>query len=63
MDTAIFLCGVLTCRAYFDDAEIYELATRIFERVDWIWMLQNKKTLSMGWTPEYGFLRTRWDIL
>ena len=62
VDTAIFLCGVLTCRAYFDDAEIYELATRIFERVDWNWMLQNRRTLSMGWTPEYGFLRTRWDI-
>jgi hypothetical protein len=61
VDTAIFLCGVLTCRAYFDDAEIYELATRIFERVDWNWMLQNKRTLSMGWTPENGFLRTRWD--
>ncbi len=62
VDTAIFLCGVLTCRAYFDDSEIYELATRIFERVDWNWMLQNRRTLSMGWTPEYGFLRTRWDI-
>jgi hypothetical protein len=61
IDTAIFLCGVLTCRAYFDDAEIYELATKIFERVDWLWMLQNQKTLSMGWTPEHGFLRTRWD--
>ena len=61
IDTAIFLCGVLTCRAYFDDAEIYELATKIFERVDWVWMLQNKNTLSMGWTPEHGFLHTRWD--
>jgi hypothetical protein len=61
VDTAIFLCGVLTCRAYFDDAEIYELATTIFERVDWLWMMQNKRTLSMGWTPEHGFLPTRWD--
>jgi hypothetical protein len=61
IDTAIFLCGVLTCRAYFDDAEIYELATRLFERVDWLWMLQGRKTLSMGWKPEKGFLHTRWD--
>ncbi len=61
IDTAIFLCGVLTCRAYFDDAEIYELATQLFERVDWLWMLEGKKTLSMGWTPEKGFLHTRWD--
>jgi hypothetical protein len=61
IDTAIFLCGVLTCRAYFDDAEIYELATTIFERVDWMWMLQGHKTLAMGWTPEHGFIKTRWD--
>jgi hypothetical protein len=61
IDTAIFLCGVLTCRAYFDDAEIYDLSTKIFERVDWTWMLQNRRTLSMGWTPEHGFLHTRWD--
>ena len=61
IDTAIFLCGVLTCRSYFGDPEIHALATRIFERVDWNWLLHGSKTLSMGWTPEHGFIRSRWD--
>lgn len=61
IDTAIFICGVLTCRAYFGDPEIHALATKIFERVDWSWMLHGEKTLTMGWTPEHGFIRTRWD--
>src|SRR5712692_965369 len=39
IDTAILLCGVLTCRAYFEDAEIRAFATQIYERVDWPWML------------------------
>jgi len=61
IDTSIFLCGALACRAYFDDAEIRDLATKIYERVDWGWLLQGEKTLSMGWTPEGGFLKARWD--
>jgi hypothetical protein len=61
IDTAIFICGVLTCRAYFEDAEIRDLATRLYERVDWNWLLHGEKTLSMGWTPEHGFIKSRWD--
>ena len=61
IDTAILVCGVLTCRAYFQDAEIQALAKRIYERMDWNWMLHEDKTLSMGWTPEHGFIHSRWD--
>jgi len=61
IDTAIFICGVLTCRSYFEDAEIRDLATRLYERVDWNWLLHGEKTLSMGWTPEHGFIKSRWD--
>jgi hypothetical protein len=61
IDTSIFLCGALACRAYFDDREIQDLATRIYERVDWGWLLQGEKTLSMGWIPESGFIKARWD--
>jgi hypothetical protein len=61
IDTSIFLCGALACRAYFADAEIRDLATKIYERVDWTWLLQGEKTLSMGWKPESGFLKARWD--
>jgi hypothetical protein len=61
IDTSILLCGVLTCRQYFQDAQVQSLATQIYERIDWPWMLNGGSTFSMGWTPENGFIATRWD--
>jgi hypothetical protein len=61
IDTSILLCGVLTARQYFADQEIKDLATKIYERVDWPWMLNGGSTLSMGWHPESGFLKARWE--
>src|SRR5882762_7302954 len=61
IDTAILLCGVLTARAYFNDPKITDLATQLYNRVDWPWMLNGGKTFSMGWRPETGFIFTRWD--
>jgi hypothetical protein len=61
IDTTILLCGILTCRAYFNDARISELATQIYNRVDWPWMLNNGNTFALGWLPATGFLSPRWD--
>jgi len=63
IDTALLLGGVLTVRQYFsDDLEIRRLATQIYERVDFRWMLNgDEPLLSHGWKPETGFLRARWD--
>lgn len=63
IDTAILLGGILTARGYFrDDKEIINLATKIYERVDFQWMLDNHPTqLSHGWRPESGFIKNRWD--
>jgi hypothetical protein len=61
IDTSILLCGVLTCRQYFPDAQIQRLATQIYNRVDWPWMLNGGSAFSMGWTPENGFIPSRWD--
>jgi hypothetical protein len=61
IDTSLLLCGVLTARQYFADQEIKDLATKIYERVDWPWMLNGGSTLSMGWHPESGFLDARWE--
>lgn len=63
IDTALLLGGVLTARQYFrTDAEIVRLATLIYERVDFQWMLAGHPTLlSHGWRPETGFLKPRWD--
>lgn len=61
IDTSLLLCGILTARQYFQDAQIQELATKIYERVDWPWMLNDGPTFSMGWHPETGFLKARWE--
>jgi hypothetical protein len=61
VDTAILLCGILTCRAHFADDQITSLATRIFNRVEWSWLSEDTALLPHGWTPEGGFLPYRWD--
>lgn len=63
IDTALLLAGVLTVRQCFaNDAEIVRLATKIYHRVDFRWMLNGHALLlSHGWKPETGFLRPRWD--
>ena len=63
IDTALLLAGVLTVRQYFrDDLEMVRLATTIYQRVDFRWMLNGHRTLlSHGWRPETGFLKPRWD--
>lgn len=61
IDTAILLCGALTCRAHFDDPDIRALATEIYDRTDFNWMRNGGATLTHGWKPESGFLRSRWS--
>jgi len=62
IDTAILLCGVLMCRQHFSqDPQIPALAAQIYNNVNFAWMLNGGTTLSMGWTPENGFLAARWD--
>ena len=63
IDTALLLAGVLTVRQYFqDDKKIVDLATKIYERTDFRWMLNgDPRLLSHGWKPETGFLKPRWD--
>jgi hypothetical protein len=61
IDTAILLCGVLTCREHFREAQIRRDATTIYNRVDWPWALNQGKTFAMDWTPEAGFSRLRWN--
>ena len=63
IDTALLLGGVLTVRQCFAaDAEIVRLATKIYARVDFRWMLDGHPLLlSHGWKPETGFLQPRWD--
>lgn len=61
IDSSLLLCGVLTTRQYYADQEIRDLATRLYERVDWPWMMNGGPTLTMGWHPESGFINGRWE--
>jgi hypothetical protein len=63
IDTALLLAGILTAREYFhSDPEIVQLATAIYEHVDFPWMMDGSQSyFSHGWTPEKGFLPFRWD--
>jgi len=62
VDTALLLCGILTCREHFKDSTISELAHAIFDRVDWTWLSEDTSLLPHGWTPEFGFLPYKWDF-
>jgi hypothetical protein len=51
----------LTARAYFHrDDEIVHLATTLYERVDWPWMLNGGQMFSMGYR-DGAFLKARWN--
>jgi hypothetical protein len=62
IDTAILLCGVLTCRQHFRHADITRLARQIFNRVEWNWLSEDTSLLPQGWLPDLGFLPYRWDL-
>ncbi len=62
VDTAILLCGILTCRQFFaPHSEISRLSYNIFNRVDWTWLSEDTTLLPGGWAPEIGFLSYRWE--
>lgn len=65
VDTALLLGGILFAGQWFDqpdEAEIRDLAHKIYARCDWRWFQQSdaQKRVSMGWHPESGFIATPW---
>jgi hypothetical protein len=65
IDTSLLLAGVLVCREYFTGADSSETAIRaladsLYTRVDWQWASPNAPLVSMGWTPEKGFIPADW---
>ncbi len=65
VDTAIFLAGALFCQSYFDgsdpeETEIRALVDDIYRRVDWTWAQPRPPAISLGWSPEDGFLEYDW---
>ncbi len=66
IDSAFFLAGALVVGEYFtaatdEEREIRRLADALYQRADWLWMQEDGSAVSMGWTPESGFLPYRWE--
>jgi hypothetical protein len=66
IDTTLFLAGALSAGVYFDrddpaEAEVRDLATKLYERVDWRWMQPRPARVAMAWYPESGFGVADWN--
>ena len=61
IDTALFLQGAVFAREYLHDPETTAMVDAIYRRIDWRWARHGALTLSMGWKPESGFIKYRWD--
>src|SRR5262249_39873197 len=65
VDTAILVAGALFCQSYFDgpdpqEVEIRALVDEIYRRIDWRWAQPKAPAISLGWSPEEGFLKYDW---
>ncbi len=66
VDSAFLLIGMLAAAAYFSDStseerELRELADELYQRADWNWAQNGGLAVTLGWTPESGFLPYRWQ--
>jgi len=66
IDTTFLIAGALAAGSYFDgqgskEGEIRALADALYRRVDWRWAQNGGLAVALGWTPERGFLRYRWE--
>lgn len=66
IDTTLCLAGALSAGLWFDrddpaEAELRDLATKLYERVDWRWMQPRPARVAMAWYPESGFGPADWN--
>lgn len=66
VDTGLMMMGVLFAQSYYDgddprEAEIRELADKLYRNVQWTWLQQRKPLISMGWYPDRGFIPHDWN--
>jgi hypothetical protein len=67
IDSAILFMNMVMVERALTDPEVSSLTKEILGRVDWTWMLTDggtkpdSKSFTMGWKPEDGFIKARWD--
>lgn len=62
IDTALLMAGALLAATYFGGTDLERRIYRLYDRVQWDWMLNGSLLFSHGWKPEGGFLPYYWDI-
>lgn len=65
IDTGLLMAGILSVMTYFDsetntEKEIRKIADLLYRRVNWKWMMNADHTMSMGWHPESGYIKSDW---
>lgn len=61
IDTALLVAGAFIAAKYYPGTPVESMAKKIYERVDWKWMMNGSDFVCMGWKPEGGFLPYYWD--
>lgn len=62
VDTALLICGAITAGEYFG-GEVKMAAEMLYREVEWNKFLDKAANLFfMGWTPEKGYLKWRWNV-
>ncbi len=61
IDTALLVAGALIAAQYYPGTAVEHMAYKIYERIDWRWMMNGSDFVCMGWKPESGFLPYYWD--
>jgi hypothetical protein len=61
IDTALLMAGVRFAATYYDqqtadEQEIRMLCQRLYDGVEWTWLLHEEGTIGHGWTPEQGMI-------
>jgi len=69
VDTTWLQMGMVVAQGWFDredeqEKEIRRLSQLLLDRTEWDWVQAHSiggKALSMGWSPESGFIERNWD--
>ena len=69
IDTTWLQMGMAVAQGWFDQADVREKEIRrltqlLLDRTEWDWIQAHSvggKAISMGWTPENGFIERNWD--
>jgi hypothetical protein len=61
IDTALLMAGVRFARYFYrgksvDEVEIRDLADKLYNRVEWTWLVRENGLIGHGWTPEGGLI-------